>query len=157
MSNISAAKLKFKDKTFSEIVFKDSAEATIGYPCRAWVNFDATNGVGSNNYIGVYTPIIRGSKNVSSIVVTGAGGYIIKFTNAMPNNHYVAIANCNPNGFGGAHPMVGDGVESGYNVATTNTQNSTQMAVTLRIRTYAGYTGSNNNVNSDWIFAAAFC
>ena len=46
------------------------------YACRAWVNFDGTNGS------------IRVSGNISSITRRSSGNYTISFINAMPDNNY---------------------------------------------------------------------
>jgi len=46
------------------------------YACRAWVNFDGTDGT------------IRDSGNVSSITKNGTGNYTVNFATAMPDNQY---------------------------------------------------------------------
>ena len=53
------------------------------YPCRAWVNFNATTATPST---------IRGSGNVSSITKSSTGNYTINFTTAMPDTNYVVQA-----------------------------------------------------------------
>jgi len=47
------------------------------YACRAWVNFNGTNGN------------IRASGNVSSVSRTGTGVYTVNFATAMPDTNYV--------------------------------------------------------------------
>lgn len=53
---------------------------SVGFKCRAWVNF---NGVGA--------VAIRGSGNVSSITDHGTGDYSVNFTEAMPDTNYAAV------------------------------------------------------------------
>jgi hypothetical protein len=48
------------------------------YACRAWVNFNGTNGS------------IRASGNVSSVTRNGTGDYTVNFTTAMPDANYAA-------------------------------------------------------------------
>lgn len=61
------------------------------YGCRAWVNFNGTNGT------------IRGSGNVSSVTRTSTGVYTVNFTSALPDANYSVSAFANftattPNG-----------------------------------------------------------
>lgn len=51
------------------------------YMCRAWVNFDGTGTIGTNQ-------TIRGSGNVSSVYKNNTGDYTITFTTAMPDANY---------------------------------------------------------------------
>jgi hypothetical protein len=50
------------------------------YACRAWVNFNGTNGS------------IRASGNVSSVTRSGVGNYFVNFTTNMPDANYSAQA-----------------------------------------------------------------
>jgi hypothetical protein len=53
------------------------------YGCRAWVNFDGTGTIGTNQ-------TIRGSGNVTSVLKTGTGVYTVNFTTAMVDANYAA-------------------------------------------------------------------
>lgn len=57
--------------------YADSESYTVGYKCRAWVNFNGTG-----------TVAIRASMNVSSITDNGTGDYTINFTTAMIDVNY---------------------------------------------------------------------
>ena len=56
-------------------LFNVSGSAPV-YACRAWVNFNGTNGN------------IRASGNVSSVTRNGTGAYTVNFTTAMPDANY---------------------------------------------------------------------
>jgi len=60
--------------------FNASGSAPV-YACRAWVNFNGTNGS------------IRASGNVSSVTRNGTGLYTVNFTTAMPDANY-GVASC---------------------------------------------------------------
>jgi hypothetical protein len=60
------------------------------YACRAWVNFDGTNGS------------IRASGNVSSVTRTSTGRYTVNLTTAMPDANYTAFVDAE---FGGGNVM----------------------------------------------------
>jgi hypothetical protein len=53
------------------------------YGCRAWVNFNGTGSVGTNQ-------TIRGSGNVSTVYKNGTGDFTINFTISMPDANYSA-------------------------------------------------------------------
>jgi hypothetical protein len=55
--------------------FNASGSAPV-YACRAWVNFNGTNGS------------IRASGNVSSVTRNGTGDYTVNFATAMPDANY---------------------------------------------------------------------
>lgn len=62
------------------------------FQCRAWVNFDGTRdstGAASSANTARY---IRASGNVSSVVRTDAGSYIVTVTGQMPDANYVVLA-----------------------------------------------------------------
>lgn len=67
------------------------------YGCRAWVNFDGTSftNVGGENRC-----TIRASGNVSKVVRTNAGAYVVSFTTALPSNACV-IGTAHGGGGGG--------------------------------------------------------
>ena len=52
------------------------------YGCRAWVNFDGTGAIGTNQ-------TIRASGNVASVYKNGTGDYTITFVTPMPDANYV--------------------------------------------------------------------
>lgn len=56
--------------------FNDGNGTQVGTLCRAWVNFNGTNGT------------IRASFNVSSVTRNGTGDYTLNFTNSMPDANY---------------------------------------------------------------------
>lgn len=53
------------------------------FACRAWVNFNGTGTVSTNQ-------TIRGSGNVASVFKNATGDYTITFTTAMPTANYAA-------------------------------------------------------------------
>lgn len=57
------------------------------YGCRAWVNFNGTNGA------------IRASGNVSSVTYNGTGQSTVNFTTAMPDVNYSAVCSGHSAGF----------------------------------------------------------
>jgi len=69
--------------------FNASGSAPV-YACRAWVNFDGTNGS------------IRASGNVSSVTRTSTGRYTVNLTTAMPDANYTAFVDAE---FGGGNVM----------------------------------------------------
>jgi hypothetical protein len=60
------------------------------YGCRAWVNFDGTGTIGTNQ-------TIRGSGNVSSVYKNGTGDYTVTFTTAMTDGNYAVKGSCQLN------------------------------------------------------------
>ena len=61
--------------------FNASGAAPI-YACRAWVNFNGSNGS------------IRASGNVSSVTRNSTGNYTVNFTTAMPDANYSIVGTC---------------------------------------------------------------
>lgn len=60
------------------ITFNDASTQSTGkQACKAWVNFDGTNGS------------IRNSYNVSSVTRNATADYTVNFSTAMPNANYV--------------------------------------------------------------------
>jgi hypothetical protein len=58
--------------------------AAIAYGCRAWVNFDGTGAVSTNQ-------TMRGSGNVFSVFKNAVGNYTVNFNNPMPDENYAAV------------------------------------------------------------------
>ena len=54
------------------------------FACRAWVNFDGTGAVGTNQ-------TIRKGGNVASVFKNGTGDYTINFSEAMPDEKYALL------------------------------------------------------------------
>jgi hypothetical protein len=52
------------------------------YGCRAWVNFNGSNGS------------IRASGNVSSVARNAGGNYTVNFTSGMPDTNYSVVGTC---------------------------------------------------------------
>lgn len=65
---------------------QNTSGTEIGTFCRAWVNFNGTLVTNPASMTGV-----RGSFNVSSILDSATGSYVINFTNAMPDVNYCAV------------------------------------------------------------------
>jgi hypothetical protein len=61
------------------------------YACRAWVNFDGTGSIGSNQ-------TIRANGNVASVLKNAAGDYTITFTTAMADANYSAVGTARMSG-----------------------------------------------------------
>jgi hypothetical protein len=73
--------------------FRDGNSTQIGTLCRAWVNFDGTNGS------------IRASFNVSSVTRASTGTYAVAFTTALTDANYAvslmsSVATSGSNGTG---------------------------------------------------------
>ena len=78
-------------------VLSPSGAAPI-FGCRAWVNFDGTRdaaGVVNASNTGRY---IRGSGNVTSVIKTGTGSYVINFTVPMQDDNYAFFISSDING-----------------------------------------------------------
>ena len=65
-------------------VFQNNSGIEVGQLCRAWVNFNGTGTVSTNQ-------TIRASHNVSSVFKNATGNYTINFANAMPDSNYSLI------------------------------------------------------------------
>jgi hypothetical protein len=72
-------------------LFEDSSGAEMGRLCRAFVNFNGTGTVSTNQ-------TIRASFNVSSVFKNATGVYTVHFTNAMPDANYAIIGTDGQNG-----------------------------------------------------------
>ena len=81
----------------------------VAYGVRAWVNFDGTGSVASNQ-------TIRGSGNVSSVYKNSTGNYTVNFTSALPDANYAVGAGIATNIGGGTVY----GRDSGGSYATTD-------------------------------------
>lgn len=68
------------------------------YAPRAWVNFDGSGTIGTNQ-------TIRSSGNVASVFKTASGSYTITFTTAMPDANYAMSGSCTGT-FGGSSVTV---------------------------------------------------
>jgi hypothetical protein len=105
------------------------------YGCRAWVNFDGTGALSTNQ-------TIRASGGVTSVAKGGtAGYYTVNLSFTMPDINYAVAVSCNPNGYGGAYGG------SGATAAGTNTA----TAVRIEVRDNA-----NAAQNSNWIMVSVF-
>lgn len=97
------------------------------YACRAWVNFNGTG-----------TVAIRASGNVTSITDNGTGNYTVNFTTAMPDANY-------------AYNFSADDTASNQPIIS---QNGTQTASALGLRTFNGVTGL---VDTSEVCVTIFC
>ena len=114
-------------------VFKDGNGEEIGKLCRAWVMFNGVAGA---------SPVILGSYNVTSVSRVSAGLYTITYTNPMPTAYYCAVANTQPNTYGGTW--------AGTGTTQAGTQTTTQGTVEVRV------TSTNANGDSNMISYAVF-
>jgi hypothetical protein len=100
------------------------------YGCRAWVNFDGTGTIGTNQ-------TIRSSGNVASVFKNGTGDYTITFAIAMPDANYsVGLA---ANGVGASDPVA-------WILGTSSPTTMTSTA--LRIITGESSTGNIRDANN---------
>ena len=101
------------------------------YACRAWVNFDGTNGS------------IRGSGNVSSVTRTSTGEYTVNFSTAMPDANYsVSVTGTLNTNQGTNTPMA-------YQMRNEESMSTTNVRVFSR-------TDSSNLFNAPFYFVAIF-
>ena len=102
------------------VVFKDGNGTQIGTLCRAWVNFNGTNGT------------IRGSFNVSSITLVATGIYTANFTNALPDTND-AVPVC------GSYDGFATSASYGIGIAAFAT-GSVTVATRTEVLAYANFT-----------------
>jgi hypothetical protein len=67
--------------------------------CKAWVNFNGTGTIGSNQ-------TIRSGYNVSSVLKNGTGDYTVNFTTPMNDVNYAFLASCGNVSGGAINPSV---------------------------------------------------
>ena len=122
-----------KSGTSTPPVFQNSSGTEAGQLCRAWVNFNGTNG---STYA---------SFNVSSVTRVTTGQYTVNITNALANANYATIATNSAN--------------LNANIFTyTNTQNrpySTQNTTTAIYVLTKGTNDSNYDANFTSVAAYA--
>lgn len=102
------------------------------FACRAWVNFDGTGAIGTNQ-------TIRSSGNVSSVFKDGNGNYRVFFATHMPDTNYAAIATS------------GDGVGTTFAESTATTERNTNY-----VRVYTGNAGASSAFNRSEISVVIF-
>ena len=109
------------------------------YGCRAWVNFNGTGTIGTNQ-------TIRASGNVTSVLKNGTGDYTITFTTAMPDANYCVVA------------MGKAGGTTYGNSWSTNVQTDDPTASTVRVSN--SYQDDNSNtvayIDSSHMYLAIF-
>lgn len=113
--------------------FNDGNGTQVGTLCRAWVNFNGTGTIGTNQ-------TIRASFNVSSVMKNGTGDYTVNFTNAMPDTNYIHVA-----------PSAGN-ASGAYNWGVSD--NSSNV---LNGKTISSHRVSVNNSNTNAAQDAAYC
>lgn len=82
MSTLSVGTIK--SNTTLPPAIQNNSGTEIGTFCRAWVNFDGSGTVGTNQ-------TIRSSFNVSSVYKNASGKYTINFTNSMVDANYAIL------------------------------------------------------------------
>jgi len=108
-------------------VFKDGSGNQIGTLCRAWVNFNGTNGA------------IRAAYNVSSVTRSGTGTYVLNFTTAMSDNNYTVMAS------GGS----ASGVQYGAVTTASATPTTTQASL-------VAFNTAMTVIDMAWMYVAVF-
>ena len=88
--------------------FNDGSGAQIGTLCRAWVNFNGTNGS------------IRASFNVSSVTRSGTGTYAVNLTNALTDANYGLTGAVGPATAGGECVQIVSLTTTVSNIAVSN-------------------------------------
>lgn len=74
------------DNTFSSVIPGFGDTQFPEFKCRAWVNFNGTNGA------------IRASGNISSVTRNAAGQYTVSLSTPMPDSNYSILATCSGQG-----------------------------------------------------------
>lgn len=128
-SAVSSAKIANASVTASKMDGEQTGSAPV-FGCRAWVNF---NGNAGSTVDGEFRCTIRASGNVSKVVRTATGVYLITFTTAMPDANY-ALAGFAANEDSNVSRIVGQ----------TSTFSPTEGA--CQIRTASSGNGSELNV-----------
>jgi hypothetical protein len=77
------------------------------YGCRAWVNFDGTRDITGTISTANTNRLINGSGNVSSVLRTGTGDYVVNFTTFMPDANYSVVVTNSPAIGSGGIPVGG--------------------------------------------------
>jgi microcystin-dependent protein len=86
--------LTYQDSTHTWVASSAPASPTSNNPfsSKAWVNFDATRDVNGLLTTANTNRYIRSSFNVSSVLKTGTGDYVITFTTPMTSADYCVLA-----------------------------------------------------------------
>ena len=103
------------------------------YGARAWVNFDGTGTIGTNQ-------TIRASGNVASVFKNGTGDFTVTFSTAMPDANYVVLVSSDNTGTSAPNAFVDSAtapttsaVRIGFtNNAGTRTENTQNFATVFR-------------------------
>jgi hypothetical protein len=106
-----------------------SSANVINGSAKAWVNFNGTG-----------TVAIRSSYNVTSITDSGAGDYIVNFTNAFVDTNYATVSSSGRNGTG----------SGGYLSLVSDKTAQTQAAVQI-------YTINTSGVPTDAPYVTVSC
>jgi hypothetical protein len=99
------------------------------YSARAWVLFNGTGSIGSNQ-------TILASQNVSSVYKNATGIYTVNFSTAMPDGNYAVL--------GSAPRSDGINDDGGFALRNNATHSSTSVEVCCKV-----YTIANNFVDSN--------
>jgi hypothetical protein len=111
------------------------------FACRAWVNFDGTAG---STVDGEFRCTIRASGNVSKVVRSATGTFVVHFTTAMPDNDYCVFAMPNQTILGNR--------SSGINIRGTDDSLMSTASVTLDTGSASSGGAGNVSVNNIAIF-----
>ena len=88
---------------------------------KAWVNFDGSGSVSTNQ-------TIRSSYNVSSVYKNSTGNYTINFTNALTDTNYAVVGSTAFSGYSGAAAV---GIVSEYTSGSSTYGTKTTTAVQI--------------------------
>jgi hypothetical protein len=111
------------------------------FACRAWVNFDGTAG---DTIGGEFRCTIRASGNVSKVVRTATGTFVVHFSTAMPDNDYCVFAMPNEVALGNR--------SAGINIRGTDDSLMSTTSVTLDTGSASSGGAGNISVNNIAIF-----
>ena len=92
------------------------------YGCRAWVNFNGTGTVSTNQ-------TLRGQGNVTTVYKNGTGDYTVNFTTAMPDANYTMVGTVGATQLGGTTSDIG----------AIGLKNSTSSVATTYVRVQSVY------------------
>ena len=139
-SAVTTAKINNAAVTAAKLDGAQTGSAPI-YGCRAWVNFDGTEG---DTIGGEFRCTIRSSGNVSKVVRSATGTFVVHFATAMPNNDYAIC--------GITNQVVLGNRSSGWNIRGTDDSLITTTSVTLDGGSVSAGTAGNNSVVTLCIF-----
>jgi hypothetical protein len=114
-----------RSDTSNPPTIQNTSGTEIGTFCRAWVNFDGTT----------TPPTIRASFNVSGVVRTGTGQFVVTLTNALIDANGCVASNSRHLGIGGGYASCYMDTSSTIQVNSHNTVGSlvNQNVITISV------------------------